>query len=226
MDEARVRILLADEQALFREAVRVILESQPDLEVVGEAGDGAQAALEAERTRPDVALIDALLPNSDGVRTIQLIHERRPDCKVVVLADSEDDQLLIESLEAGATGFLTKGSPLSELIDAARRVQRGEVLIPPRLLGPLLARLIRRRREQDEAYRQMARLTKREKEILALLADGADNNAIAQALVISPGTARTHVQNVLGKLGVHSRLEAAAFVMRNGIREELEEATR
>ncbi|MGH2727375.1 MAG: response regulator [Actinomycetota bacterium] len=223
-DESAIRILLADEHALFREAVRVILESQPDLEVVGEAGDGAQAALEAERTRPDVALVDAHLPNSDGVRTTPLIHERRPECKVVVLADSEDDQLLIEALEAGASGFLTKGSPLSELIDAARRVQRGEVLIPPRLLGPLLARLIRRRREQDVAYRQIARLTKREKEILALLADGADNNAIAQALVISPGTARTHVQNVLGKLGVHSRLEAAAFVMKNGIRDELEEA--
>jgi DNA-binding NarL/FixJ family response regulator len=155
-----------------------------------------------------------------------LILERRPECKVVVLADVEDHELLIEALEAGASGFLTKGSPLSELIDAARRVQRGEVLIPPRLLGPLLGRLIRRRREQDQAYRQMSKLTKREKEILALLSDGADNNAIAQALVISPGTARTHVQNVLTKLGVHSRLEAAAFVIRNGIRDELQEAIR
>ena len=225
-DEPRVRILLADEQSLFREAVRVVLESQPDLEVVGEAGDGLQAALEAQRTKPDVALVDAHLPNADGVRTTPLILERHADCKVVVLADTEDDELLVEALEAGASGFLTKGSPLADLIDAARRVHRGEVLIPPRLLGPLLARLIRRRREQDQAYRQMAKLTKREKEILALLADGADNNAIAQELVISPGTARTHVQNVLTKLGVHSRLEAAAFVMRNGIREELQEAIR
>lgn len=221
-DEPKIRILLADEQSLFREAVRVILESQPDLEVVGEAGDGLQAAREAERTKPDVALLDANLPNADGVRTTPMILERQETCKVIVLADAEDDELLIDALEAGASGFLTKGSPLSELIDAARRVERGEVLIPPRLLGPLLHRLIKRRREQDEAYRQMARLTKREKEILALLADGADNNAIAQVLVISPGTARTHVQNVLGKLGVHSRLEAAAFVMRNGIRDELE----
>ncbi len=225
-EQPRIRILLADEQSLFREAVRVVLESQPDLEVVSEAGDGLQAALEAERTRPDVALVDAHLPNADGVHITPLILERRPECKVVVLADVEDHELLIEALEAGASGFLTKGSPLSELIDAARRVQRGEVLIPPRLLGPLLGRLIRRRREQDQAYRQMSKLTKREKEILALLSDGADNNAIAQALVISPGTARTHVQNVLTKLGVHSRLEAAAFVIRNGIRDELQEAIR
>ncbi|HJR18644.1 MAG TPA: response regulator transcription factor [Actinomycetota bacterium] len=226
VEQPRVRILLADEQSLFREAVRVVLESQPDLEVVGEAGDGLQAAREAERTKPDVALVDAHLPNSDGVRTTPVILESHPGCKVVVLADSEDDELLVEALEAGASGFLTKSSPLADLVDAARRVQRGEVLIPPRLLGPLLGRLIRRRREQDQAYRQMAKLTRREKEILALIADGADNNAIAQALVISPGTARTHVQNVLGKLGVHSRLEAAAFVVRNGIREELQEATR
>jgi DNA-binding NarL/FixJ family response regulator len=144
----------------------------------------------------------------------------------VILAPSEDEELLIEALEAGASGFLTKGAPLSELIEASRRVYHGEVLIPPRLLGPLLARLIRRRREQNEAMRQMTKLTKREKEILALLTGGADNNAIAQALVISPGTARTHIQNVLNKLGVHSRLEAAAFVIRNGILEELQEAAR
>lgn len=225
-DPRRVRILLADEQSLFREAVRVVLESQPDLEVVAEAGDGLQAIAEAERTRPDVALIDAHLPNADGVRTTPLILERRPECKVIVLADNEDGELLIEALEVGARGFLTKGSPLADLIDATRRVDRDEVLIPPHLLGPLLHRLIKRRRDQEAAFRQMARLTKREKEILSLLADGADNNAIAQALVISPGTARTHVQNVLSKLGVHSRLEAAAFVMRNGMREELQEATR
>jgi DNA-binding NarL/FixJ family response regulator len=144
----------------------------------------------------------------------------------VLLADREDEDLLIGALEAGASGFLSKSAPLGELIQAARRVRDGEVLIPPRLLGPLLFRLIRRRREQNDAMRQVSKLTGREKEILALLTGGADNNGIAQALVISPGTARTHIQNVLSKLGVHSRLEAAAFVIRNGILEELQEAAR
>jgi DNA-binding NarL/FixJ family response regulator len=220
-----IRILLAEEQSLFREAVRVVMSSEPDMEVVAEAGDGLQAAAAAERLQPNVALIDADLPNAEGVRAIEIVATRADGCRIIMLADDEDEDLLIRGLEAGACGFLTKGAPLSELIEATRRVSRGEVLIPPRLLGSLLARLIRRRREQDDALRQMARLTRREKEILALLAGGADNNAIAQVLVISPGTARTHVQNVLGKLGVHSRLEAAAFVMRNGILGELEQAT-
>lgn len=218
---AKIRILLADEQSLFREAVRVVLESQPDLEVVGEARDGLQAVAAAESTRPDVALIDAKLPNCDGVRAAGLIRQRVPDCKVVVLTDEDDQVTLTEALEAGASGYLTKASALSELIHATRAIHQGETLIPGRMLGVLLSRLIRRRREQDEAVRQLSRLTRREREVLALLAEGADNDAIAQALVISPQTARTHIQNVLSKLGVHSRLEAAAFVIHNGILSDL-----
>jgi DNA-binding NarL/FixJ family response regulator len=223
LDDAheKVRILLADGQSLFREAVKVVLESESDVEVVAEARDGLQAVAEAERLRPDVALLDVNLPNCDGVRATALIKERVPECRVVVLANEEDQRTLVDAVEAGASGYLTKESPLAELIDAARAIHRGETLIPRRMLGALLARLIRRRREQDEAIRRMSRLTRREKEVLALLAGGADNDAIAQALVISPQTARTHIQNVLGKLGVHSRLEAAAFVMQNGILDEL-----
>jgi len=221
-ESKRIRIMLADEQSLFREAVRAVLESEPDLEVVGEAADGQQAIVIAEETRPDIVLLDAGLPNSDGVRTTRAIMTKELDSRVILLANEGTEELLIEALEAGASGFLTKASPLADLIEATRRVHRGEVLIPPRLLGPLLARLIRRRREQDEAFRQISKLTRREKEILALLTRGADHNSIAQALVISPGTARTHIQNVLGKLGVHSRLEAAAFVTRNGILDELQ----
>lgn len=224
--ENRIRILLADEQSLFREAVRAVLESEHDLVVVGEASDGHQAVAATEETRPDIVLIDAGLPNSDGIRTTRTIQEKGLDSRVILLANEGSEELLIEALEAGASGFLTKASPLADLIDATRRVHHGEVLIPPRLLGPLLGRLIRRRREQEEAFRQIGKLTRREKEILALLTKGADHNAIAQALVISPGTARTHIQNVLGKLGVHSRLEAAAFVIRNGILEELEGVAR
>lgn len=218
---AKIRILLADEQSLFREAVKVILESQSDLEVVAEARDGLQAVAEAERTRPDVALVDADLPNRDGVRATLLIKERVPSCRVVVVANHEDQKTLLDALEAGASGYLTKGAPLAELLDAARAIHRGETLIPPRMLGSLLSVLVHRRRERDEASKRMARLTRREREVLALLAEGADNQAMAQALVISPETARTHIQRVLTKLGVHSRLEAAAFVIQSGILEDL-----
>jgi DNA-binding NarL/FixJ family response regulator len=217
----RVRVLLADGHSLFREAVKVVLESQEDLQVVSVAGDGLQAVAEAEQSKPDLALLDANLPNCDGVRATRLIRERVPECRVVVLSDDEDERTLVEAVEAGASGFLTKESPLADLIDAARRVHGGETLIPGRMLGVLLSRLVRRRREQDEAFRRLGQLTRREREVLALLAEGADNGMIAQALVISPQTARTHIQNVLGKLGVHSRLEAAAFVMQNDILPEL-----
>lgn len=216
-----MRILLADEHALFREAMRVVLENQPDLTVVAEAGDGLQAISEAERVRPEVALLDTDLPNCNGVRATYLIKERVPECRVLVLATQEDQATLIAALEAGATGYLTKDRPLAELIDAARDVYRGETRIPRGMLGALLSRLILRRREQDVALRRTAQLTKREKEVLALLADGADKHAIAQALVISPQTARTHIQNVLAKLRVHSRLEAVALVRQNGILEDL-----
>jgi DNA-binding NarL/FixJ family response regulator len=222
-ETASVRILLADAQSLFREAVRTVLEGEADFDVVAVASDGLQALAEAERSNPDVALLDAGMPNCDGVRATSLIRSRIPSCRVIILADTADPALLLDAVEAGANGYLTKDCPLAELIQAARSIHRGETLIPARMLGPLLSRLIRRRREQDQAYLLVSRLTRREKEVLALLADGADNEAIALALVISPQTARTHVQNVLAKLQVHSRLEAAAFVIRTGILADLVE---
>lgn len=226
MTEGVLRVLLADEQSLFREAVRVVLSSEGDLEVVAEARDGVQAVAEAERTQPDVALLDANLPNCDGIRATNLILTRVPTCRVIVFSGQEDERILLEAMEAGASGYLSKEAPLAELIEATRAVHRGEALVPPRMLGALLQRVIHRRRERDEAIKRMGNLTRREREVLALLAQGADNDLIAQRLVISPETARTHVQNVLGKLRVHSRLEAAAFVTQNGILDDLVTAER
>ncbi len=212
-----ISVLLADEQALFREAVRVVLEDEDDIAVVAVVRDGLQAVAEAERTLPDVALLDAGLPNCDGVRATALLRERVPRTRVIIVAPTGDLDVLVAALEAGASGFITKQSPLAELIDATRAIHRGETLIPRPMLGALLQRLLCHRRDQDEALRRLSRLTRREREVLALLAEGADNDRMAQTLVVSPQTARTHIQNVLGKLEVHSRLEAAMFVTRNGI---------
>lgn len=217
----RIRLLIADEQSLFREAVRVVLENEADLEVVDEAREGLQAVAAAKRTLPDVAIVDAALPNGDGFRVTSLLRSAVPECKVIVLSGGEQERALVAAFEAGASGFLMKSSPLAELVRATRAVHDGDTFVPPHMLGTLISSLTRRRTEQDEALRRTARLTRREREVLALLADGPDNDAIAQSLVISPQTARTHVQNVLGKLGVHSRLEAAAFVRQNGIIDEL-----
>jgi two-component system, NarL family, response regulator NreC len=221
--EEQVRVLLADEQALFREAMRVVLSSQDDLQVVSEAKDGRQAVAEAVRVQPDVALLDAMLPNGDGIHAAAQIVDRVPTCRVIVFSGHEDERVLLDALEAGAAGYLSKESPLVDLIEATRAVHRGEALVPPRMLGAVLQRLIQRRRERDAALRRVGGLTRREREVLGLLAQGADNDEIAQRLVISPETARTHIQNMLGKLGVHSRLEAAAFVVQNAVMDELTE---
>lgn len=216
----RVRLLLADEQCLFREAVRTVLEKTGKFVVVAEAADGREALAVAIDAQPDVALVAADLP-VDGVDVTRTIKDHVPDCRILVLAAREDQNTLLEALEAGASGYLTRESPLSELIEAAHLVHRGDILVPPRMLGGLLARLIVRHREEKEASRRVALLTRREKEVLTLLAGGAGKKAIAKALVISPETARTHVQNILEKLGVHSQHEAAAFVHQNGFLEEL-----
>jgi NarL family two-component system response regulator LiaR len=217
--ERKVTMLLADGHALFRDAVRAALFAEPCVEIVAEARDGSEAIAEALRTHPQVALIDATFPNYDAIRATALIREQLPDCRVIVLGDKEDERVLADAVEAGAAGFLTKANPLSVLVDAVMRVNAGETLIPGRMLGSLLARLVNRRHQQDDAVRMMVRLTRREKEVLGLLAQGADHDTIALRLVMSPQTARTHIQNILGKLEVHSRLEAAAFVVRNGLQD-------
>jgi two-component system NarL family response regulator len=150
-----------------------------------------------------------------------MIREAVPSCRVLILAGQADLRSLMDSLEAGADGYLTKDRPLADLVDAVRALGRGESVVPPTMLGKLIDRLLHRRREQDDAFRRLAQLSRREREVLALLAAGCDNNAIAQTLIISPQTARTHIQNVLKKLRVHSRLEAAAFVRRNRLLDEL-----
>lgn len=219
--ERLVRILIADGQALFREAMRAIIEAEVDLHVVAEAGTGLQAVEAAVRTEPDVALLYAGIESTDAIRTIGSLRERVPGCRVLILAGEEHHGTLAASIEVGASGFLTKGSPLAEVLEAIRAVARGETVIPPQMLGGLLSRLTTRKRERNLAQERIDRLTQREREVLALLARGADNETIGAALVISPHTARTHIQNILNKLGAHSRLEATSFFFRNGNLDEL-----
>ena len=216
-----MRILLADEQSLFREAVRFALSRAQDMEVVAEPNEASAAIREAQRTRPDVAFVDVGLPTGGGIEVTRTIVGSVPDCRVIVVSPQEDERTLMEAVMAGASGYLTRRAHLVELLDAARSVHRGEAVIPPTLLRWLLAQLVGLRREGNEALARLSTLTNRERQVLAFLSHGADNRSIARELVISPETARTHIQNVLAKLGVHSRLEAAAFV---GRFREVEEA--
>jgi DNA-binding NarL/FixJ family response regulator len=219
-----MKVVLAAEQALLRGAMRWALEGQPDIDVVGEASNGIRALRECERVAPDLLILDAQIAAIDAVVTTSMVRDRIPRTRVLILSNSNDQETLLKALEAGASGYLSKDAALEELIEAARAVHHGQTRVPSDLLGGLLSTLIHSKRERDEALSRMIRLTQREREVLAILARGGDNHAIARALMISPRTAKTHVQSVLSKLELHSRLEAAAFVRRHGIPPKLMKA--
>jgi DNA-binding NarL/FixJ family response regulator len=216
-----INVLIADEQSLFRQAVRSALETEEDLTVVAEAGDGLEAIEAADRFSPHIALIDTELPKVNGISATRTLRERVPGCKVLVLSNHQDQAALFDAMQAGANGYLTKAIPLAKLIEATRAVLRGETIVPPAMLGDLLSQLVQSKERQNDVLRRLSRLTRREREVLALLVEGADNDIVAQRLVISPETARTHIQNILSKLDVHSRLEALALVLRNNIVKEM-----
>ncbi|MDP9330322.1 MAG: response regulator transcription factor [Actinomycetota bacterium] len=209
--DGQIYVLLADEQPLFREAVRMILAGQPDLVVVAAVGDSDSAVEEARLHEPDVALISIALNGSGGFAAARAISQTVPQCRVLILAAEEELTTLVDSMEAGASGYLSKESPVADLVEAIRSVHLNGIIVPQKMLPALIRGLVKRRRDRDEAAARYAKLTTREREVLRLLVHGAGNESIGRALVISPQTARTHVQNILDKLRVHSRLEAVAF---------------
>ena len=211
-------ILIADEHALFRAAVTAALQADGDLRVVGETSDSESLRTECARLDPDVALVDIALPGRQGaLSVISALTSSALRTRFLLLADTPNQSQLVAALEAGAAGYVTRDNGLSELTENVRAALRGEACVPRRMLGGLLHELIQRRRELDEAERRLERLSKREVEVLRLLGEGMGHNEIAVKLVISPQTARTHIQNVLAGLDVHSRLEAAAFAVEVGL---------
>ncbi|HYF11626.1 MAG TPA: response regulator transcription factor [Actinomycetota bacterium] len=213
-------VVLADPQALFRESVRIALSSDATFKVVGEARGPAQAIARIVESSADVAVIDENLTSESDL--VHEICERVPTCRVLVVSAHEDDAVLASAMVSGASGYLSKQAPLVDLVSAMRTIHEGGTVVPPMMLGRLLATFVSRRDARDEAFRRIARLTPRERQVLALIAQGADKYAIASELVISPHTARTHVQSVLSKLDVHSRLEAMSLVVRTEVLRELE----
>jgi DNA-binding NarL/FixJ family response regulator len=221
-----IRILLADRHSLFRQALHELLDLEGDFEVVAEASEESEIVTQAQRTLPDVALVGVGLSEGDGIVAIEQMRAQVPGCRAVVIADGEDPEVLLRAVEAGATGYITKGYALSDLMAAARAAYRGETIVPPSMLGDLLQSLLQRRRQEDEAVARIGRLTRRERQVLILLAEGGNKESIGRALFISPETARTHIQNVLAKLGVHSRLEAATLAMRGNLLSDPADALR
>ena len=204
----RIRVLLVDDHEVVRRGLRGFLELQDDIEVVGEASDGRLAVDAAASQRPDVILMDLLMPNMDGLTAIATIKQAQPEVEIVAVTSFIEEEKVTSALEAGASGYLLKDADAEEVASAVRAAHAGEVHLDP-AVARLLAQRMRSRREAEP----VEPLTAREKEVLAQLGKGASNKEIAYELSITERTARTHVSNILGKLGLASRTQAALWAV-------------
>ncbi|MEP9385151.1 response regulator transcription factor [Nocardioides sp. KR10-350] len=208
-----IDVLLADDQALVRAGLRMILGAEDDLRVVGEADDGVRAIAEAARLLPDVVLMDLKMPRLDGIAATRGIVARCPGTRVVVLTTFDRDQLVYDALVAGATGFLLKDSPGEQLVGGIRAAHRGEELLAPSITRRLIAEFTRR----ADRHPAVGTLTDREQEVLLLAARGLSNSEIAAELFLSVETVKTHVARVLAKLGVRDRVQAVVVAYESGL---------
>ncbi|MDA5141067.1 response regulator [Streptomyces tendae] len=214
-----VRVVVADDQELVRSGFSMILEAQPDIEVVAEAGDGAEAVAAVERHTPDVLLLDIRMPVMDGLDAARRVCAGSA-CKVVMLTTFDLDEYVYEALYAGASGFLLKDVRRDDLVHAVRVVAAGDSLLAPAVTRRLVADIVRRRREEATAEvtpERLEVLTAREVETLRLLARGLSNSEIATTLFVSEHTVKTHVSNVLGKLGLRDRVQAVICAYETGL---------
>ncbi len=218
-DEPRpVRLLICDDHRVLTDALATVVGLDDGLELVGAPVHDAQSAIDlcAEQL-PDVVLMDIELKGGmSGIEATKKIKETSPATKVIIMTAHDDDRLLVDAVEAGASGFLSKDEAAQELLSAAKSAAEGEVLIDPMTLARILPQVAREREQQRGAMALLNDLTDREEEILSLLAQGMRNDDIATKLYISPQTVQTHVRNILGKLRVHSKLEAVAFAVKHG----------
>ena len=215
---SKLRVLLADDHQLFREGLANILNAQPDFEVVGEAGDGLEVAVMAEKLAPDMILMDIGMPGCDGVEATKTIKEKLPDVTIVMLTVQADDEKLFEAIKNGAQGYLLKSIRSQELMAMLRAAARGEAAITPALGGQMLEEFRRlSHRPPRIPEEEIIALTHREQEVLGLVATGATDQDIAQYLTISIHTVKSHMRNILAKLQLGHRHEAAQFALREGL---------
>jgi DNA-binding NarL/FixJ family response regulator len=214
-----IRVVLADDQALVRAGFRMLLDSEDGIEVIGEADDGAAAVELAQRDQPDVILMDVRMPNMDGLEALRQIVDD-PDLasvKVLVLTTFELDEYVFEALRAGASGFLVKHTQPADLVRAVREVAAGEALLSPSVTRRLIGEFASRPRPPDTSPPSMNVLTDREREVVGLVARGLTNAEIAEELVLSPATARTHVSRAMIKLNARDRAQLVVFAYQSGL---------
>jgi DNA-binding NarL/FixJ family response regulator len=210
-----IRVLIVDDHALFRRGLQMVLESEPDIEVAGEATDGDEAVERAESTTPDVVLMDVRMPKRSGIEATRMIKEVLPSTQILMLTISDEEADLYEAIKAGAAGYLLKEISIDEVSNAVRAVHQGQSLISPSMASKLLNEFASMVKRQDERTQLPGpRLTDRELEVLKLVAKGLNNRDIGQELFISENTVKNHVRNILEKLHLHSRMEAVVYAVR------------
>ena len=210
-----INVLIVDDQRLMREGLATLLALAPDMHIVGQAGDGAEAIRLAKHLRPDVILMDIRMPGTDGVTATQAIRAALPDTQVIILTTFDDDEYVLAGLRAGACGYLLKDMPSERLVDAIRAAARGDSPIEPAVARKLVNMVVegdssRRKSASGDASHLSDPLSEREIEVLRLIAQGYSNKEIAEALVIAEGTAKNHVSNILSKLNARDRAQAVA----------------
>jgi NarL family two-component system response regulator LiaR len=211
-ERAPIRVLIVDDHGVVREGLRAYLDLEPDIKVVGEARDGRDAVRRAQEVSPDVILMDLLMPNMDGVEATLAIKEQQPDVHVIVLTSFVDDERVVPAIKAGATSYLLKDVAATDLARAIRGAYAGQAQLHPDVARRLMQQVTAPRRTDAAAD-----LTDREREVLKLVAAGRSNKEIARELVVSERTVKGHVSNILGKLGLQDRTQAALYAVRHGL---------
>jgi DNA-binding NarL/FixJ family response regulator len=215
---AVIRVVLADDQALVRAGFRALLDAQDDIEVVGEANDGEEAVRLVRRLAPDVVLMDIRMPGTDGLAATKAIagDERLSDARIIILTTFELDEYVFEAIRSGASGFLVKDTEPVELLRAVRAVADGDALLSPSVTRRLIGEFANKTRESRPAP-TLDVLTEREREVMALVAEGLTNDEIAERLYVSPMTAKTHVSRAMTKLGARDRAQLVVFAYESGL---------
>jgi NarL family two-component system response regulator LiaR len=213
MSKSPIRVLITDDHSIVRKGIRALLATESDIEVVGEAGDGAEAAAQAQALRPDVILMDLMMPKMDGIEATRQILAQQPGMRILVLTSFAADDKVFPAIKAGALGYLLKDSGPEELVQAIHQVHRGEPSLEPSIARKVLLELS----QPPKTPLTAEPLTGREVDVLRLVAQGRSNREIAEELVITEMTVRTHVSNILGKLHLASRTQAALYALREGL---------
>jgi DNA-binding NarL/FixJ family response regulator len=213
-----IRVLIADDHTLVRQGIRMLIEAQPDLAVVGEAGDGVEAVRLASELKPDLVIMDVAMPEMDGLAATRAIKQQRPEVEILALTMHEGENYFFEILAAGAAGYVLKRAAASDLITAVRAVARGEVFLYPAVAKKLVTDYLSRVRFDHASGRaEYDGLTARERQVLALVADGLSNREISERLTVSLSTVQTHYAHIAEKLNLHNRVELVRYALRHGL---------